>query len=26
MTALQAMVGQGGWPLSMFRTPDTKPS
>jgi uncharacterized protein YyaL (SSP411 family) len=25
MTAVQAMVGQGGWPLSVFLTPDLKP-
>ena len=25
MTAVQAMTGQGGWPLSCFLTPDLKP-
>ena len=25
MTAVQTMVGQGGWPLSVFLTPDLKP-
>ncbi len=25
MTALQAMTGSGGWPMSMFLTPDLKP-
>ena len=25
MTALQAMSGSGGWPMSMFLTPDLKP-
>lgn len=25
MTALQAMTGMGGWPMSMFLTPDLKP-
>jgi hypothetical protein len=25
MTALQAMTGGGGWPMSMFLTPDLKP-
>ncbi|MEW6061572.1 MAG: thioredoxin domain-containing protein [Bacteroidota bacterium] len=25
MTAVQMMVGQGGWPLSVFLTPDLKP-
>jgi uncharacterized protein YyaL (SSP411 family) len=25
MIALQAMVGSGGWPMSMFLTPDLKP-
>ena len=25
MTALQAMAGQGGWPLSVWLTPDLKP-
>jgi uncharacterized protein YyaL (SSP411 family) len=25
MTAVQAMTGQGGWPMSMFLTPDCKP-
>jgi uncharacterized protein YyaL (SSP411 family) len=25
MTALQALTGQGGWPLNMFLTPDGKP-
>ncbi|MDE2144342.1 MAG: thioredoxin domain-containing protein, partial [Elusimicrobia bacterium] len=25
MTAVQAMTGQGGWPLNVFLTPDLKP-
>jgi uncharacterized protein YyaL (SSP411 family) len=25
MTAVQAMTGQGGWPMSMFLTPDGRP-
>lgn len=25
MTALQAMMGNGGWPMSIFMTPDRKP-
>ncbi|MBI1871144.1 MAG: thioredoxin domain-containing protein [Chlamydiae bacterium] len=25
MTAVQAMTGQGGWPMSVFLTPDLKP-
>src|SRR5262249_33114984 len=25
MTAVQRMTGQGGWPMSMFLTPDLKP-
>ncbi len=25
MTALQAMTGQGGWPMTMFLTPDGRP-
>src|SRR6266446_1296309 len=25
MTAVQLMTGQGGWPMSMFLTPDLKP-
>ena len=25
MTALQSMIGSGGWPLNMFLTPDLKP-
>ena len=25
MTAVQMMTGQGGWPMSMFLTPDGKP-
>jgi uncharacterized protein len=25
MTALQSMVGSGGWPMNMFLTPDLKP-
>ena len=25
MAAVQAMTGQGGWPMSMFLTPDLKP-
>ena len=25
MTALQGMTGQGGWPMSLFVTPDGKP-
>jgi hypothetical protein len=25
MTAVQAMTGQGGWPLNLFLTPDLKP-
>ena len=25
MTALQGMTGQGGWPMSLFLTPDGKP-
>src|SRR5947207_5919449 len=25
MTAVQMMTGQGGWPMSMFLTPDLKP-
>lgn len=25
MIALQAMIGRGGWPMSMFLTPDLKP-
>lgn len=25
MSAVQAMTGQGGWPMSMFLTPDLKP-
>jgi hypothetical protein len=25
MTAVQAMTGSGGWPMSMFLTPDRKP-
>ena len=25
MTAVQAMSGQGGWPLNCFLTPDLKP-
>ncbi|MFI5347603.1 MAG: thioredoxin domain-containing protein [Elusimicrobiota bacterium] len=25
MTAVQAMTGQGGWPLNVFMTPDLKP-
>ncbi len=25
MSALQAMIGQGGWPLNMFLTPEGKP-
>ena len=25
MTAVQALVGGGGWPLNVFLTPDLKP-
>ncbi|NLA83202.1 MAG: DUF255 domain-containing protein, partial [Clostridiales bacterium] len=25
MTACQALTGQGGWPLSVFMTPERKP-
>ena len=25
MTALQAMTGSGGWPMTMFLTPELKP-
>src|SRR5437762_4060061 len=25
MTAVQMLTGQGGWPMSMFLTPDLKP-